>query len=111
MLDDEAPKIYGLDDIQENLQSISQKERLIRPSSTTQSHYVVQMGMFTSGVLAILLGFMITKRNREICKRIESTIDRGDKIVIWPSNIVEKDINDMVLGGHDEKGGRIKHIF
>ncbi|BCU93580.1 MAG: hypothetical protein CM15mV2_2040 [uncultured marine virus] len=59
--------------------------------------------MFTSGVLAILLGFMITARNREICKRIESTIDRGDKIVIWPSNIVEKDINDMVLGGHDVK--------
>ena len=47
---------------------------------------------------------MITgPRNREICKRIESTIDRGDKIVIWPSNIVEKDINDMVLGGHDVK--------
>ena len=40
-------------------------------------------------------------RNREIVRRIEDTIDRGAKVVIWPSNIPEKDINDMVLAGHD----------
>ena len=42
-------------------------------------------------------------RNREITTRISKTIDRGDKIVIWPSNIREKDINDMVLTGHHVK--------
>ncbi len=40
-------------------------------------------------------------RNREIVERIDKTIGRGDKIVIWPKQIVEKDINDMVLSGHD----------
>ena len=40
-------------------------------------------------------------RNREIVNRIAKTIDRGDKVVIWPTSIVEKDINDMVLGGHN----------
>ena len=40
-------------------------------------------------------------RNREIVERIDKTIGRGDKVVIWPSQIVEKDINDMVLSGHD----------
>ena len=40
-------------------------------------------------------------RNREIVNRIYNTIDRGDSVVIWPSNITEKDINDMVLSGHD----------
>ena len=39
-------------------------------------------------------------RNREIVKRIEQCIDRNQRVVIWPSNIVEKDINDMVLSGH-----------
>ena len=39
-------------------------------------------------------------RNREIVRRIEDTIDRGDKVVIWPNDIWEKDINDMVLYGH-----------
>ena len=40
-------------------------------------------------------------RSHEIVKRISSTIDRGEKVVIWPNNINEKDINDMILAGHD----------
>ena len=40
-------------------------------------------------------------RNRQIVDRIEAAIDRGDKVVIWPDGIVEKDINDMVLAGHN----------
>ena len=40
-------------------------------------------------------------RNREIVNRISRSIDRGEKVVIWPSDIHEKDINDMVIAGHD----------
>ena len=36
-------------------------------------------------------------RNTEIHKRMEKIIKQGNKICIWPSNIKEKDINDMVL--------------
>ena len=42
-------------------------------------------------------------RNREIVQRISRTIERGDSVVIFPSNIREKDLNDMVLAGHDVK--------
>jgi hypothetical protein len=38
-------------------------------------------------------------RNREIVNRISKTIDRGDKVVIWPATIQHKDINDCVLAG------------
>jgi hypothetical protein len=38
-------------------------------------------------------------RNREIVNRISKVIDRGDKVVIWPKKIQQKDINDMVLAG------------
>jgi hypothetical protein len=38
-------------------------------------------------------------RNREIVNRIEKTINRGDKVIIWPTSIEQKDINDMVLTG------------
>jgi alkyl sulfatase BDS1-like metallo-beta-lactamase superfamily hydrolase len=38
-------------------------------------------------------------RNREIVNRISKTINRGDKVIIWPTNIQHKDINDMVLAG------------
>ena len=40
-------------------------------------------------------------RNREIVSRIRRVIARGEKIVIWPTNLKEKDINDMVISGHD----------
>jgi len=40
-------------------------------------------------------------RNKEIVQRINRTIDSGDSVIIWPSNIGEKDINDMVLAGHN----------
>jgi len=40
-------------------------------------------------------------RNREISNRISKVIDRGDKVVIWPSHIMQKDINDMVLSDID----------
>jgi hypothetical protein len=40
-------------------------------------------------------------RNSEIHTRISKCIDRGEKVVIWPNNIYEKDINDMILSGHN----------
>jgi len=38
-------------------------------------------------------------RNKEINKQIEKTIDKGCSIVLWPEQIKEKDINDMILSG------------
>jgi len=40
-------------------------------------------------------------RNKEIVTRIEKCIEKGDQVVIWPLGIDQKDINDMVLAGHD----------
>lgn len=39
-------------------------------------------------------------RNKEIVAKIEQSIDDGYKVVIWGSDIKEKDINDMVSSGH-----------
>lgn len=40
-------------------------------------------------------------RNKQVVKAYEVAIDRGQKIVIYPEGITEKDINDMVLAGID----------
>lgn len=40
-------------------------------------------------------------RNPDIIRRMESRIAEDKKVVIWPENIKEKDINDMVLNGLD----------
>ena len=38
-------------------------------------------------------------RNRQIVERISHSIDRGEKVVIWPQQVTEKDINDMIIAG------------
>ena len=40
-------------------------------------------------------------RNVQIVSRISKHISDGESVVIWPSAIKEKDINDMVLAGHN----------
>ena len=36
-------------------------------------------------------------RNREIIKQMYSVIDKGYNIVVWPDDLKQKDINDMIL--------------
>jgi hypothetical protein len=38
-------------------------------------------------------------RNKDIVKRINKSINNGFTVCIWPENIKEKDLNDMVLSG------------
>ena len=39
------------------------------------------------------------KRNKEIVHKIGDVINRGYYVCIWPDEIVEKDINEMILAG------------
>lgn len=102
MLEDEAPKIYGLDSIDEKL-SVYVVEGPF--DSTFVNNSVALCG--SDGDLGYLEGsdtilvYDNEPRNREIVGRIERCIERNQKVVIWPTNIIEKDINDMVLAGHD----------
>ncbi len=42
-------------------------------------------------------------RNKNVVKTIESLIEKKFNVVIWPSTIREKDINDMILSGKTTK--------
>ena len=39
------------------------------------------------------------RRNLEIVKQIEKTVNEGYSVVLWPDDLKEKDINDMILAG------------
>jgi transcription elongation factor Elf1 len=102
MLDDDAPKIYGLDTIDTN-------ERVYITEGPFDSTFI-RNAIAMCGADAVLGDWGIDDccwiydnepRNREIVNRIGRTIDKGDSVVIWPSHIEEKDINDMVMNGHD----------
>ena len=102
MLEDEAPKIYGLDTINEDLPIYVVEGPF---DSTFVNNSVALCGSdgdlgYFKGSDTILV-YDNEPRNREIVNRIGKCIDRGEKVVIWPSGLEEKDINDMVLSGHD----------
>ena len=104
MLDENEPKIYGLNRINETKpvyivegpfdslfldNSVAMAGSDIDPRTYNWSDYIWV--------------FDNEPRNREIVNRISKSIDRGEKVVIWPSNIQQKDINDMSLAGQDVK--------
>jgi len=102
MLDEEAPKIYGLNEVNDKLPVYVVEGPF---DSTFINNSVALCG--SDGDVRCLEGSSIVfvydnePRNREIVNRISKCISRGEKVIIWPSGIVEKDINDMVLAGHD----------
>jgi len=50
-------------------------------------------------------------RNRQIVERITKSIDRGEKVVIWPQAVTKKDINDMILVGLDPQKIIKQHTY
>jgi len=102
MLQENAPKVYGID-------KINEKEPIYIVEGPFDSHFVDNAVAMAGSDLDIrpfnwsdyIWVFDNEPRNREVVNRISKTIDRGDKVVIWPNNISEKDINDMKLSGHD----------
>jgi len=39
------------------------------------------------------------RRNREIMIQVKQIIDKGYNVVLWPDDVKEKDINDMIISG------------
>ena len=102
MLKDDAPKIYGLDQVD------SQKPIYVIEGpfdATLVKNSVAMCGsdidLRTFGWSDYIYVYDNEPRNREIVNRISKTIDRGDKVVIWPTSTEHKDINDMVMGGQN----------
>ena len=102
MINEDAPKIYGLDQID--------NEKPIYIIEGPFDATLVQNGVAMCGSDLDIRSFGWSDciyvydnepRNREIVNRIDKTINGGYKVVIWPTSVVEKDINDMVLGGHN----------
>jgi len=102
MLNDNAPKIYGLE-------RVNPKETVYVVEGPFDSTFVKNSIALcgSDGDMAHLKGSDIVfvydnePRNKEILQRIERCIDRGERVIIWPRGIEEKDINDMVLSGHN----------
>lgn len=101
MIDEDKPKIFGLDKVDFN-----------------KRYYVVEGGLdslFLNNAVAMagadgnlnglenvnnaVMVFDNEPRNKEIVSRMEKCMSAGMKVCVWPSHLTSKDINDMVLSG------------
>ena len=102
MLDEDAPKIYGLNTIDKN-ETVFITEGPF--DSTFIRNAIAMCGADADvgrwGISNPVWIYDNEPRNREIVSRIERTINSGGRVVIWPDHINLKDINDMVMSGLD----------
>ena len=102
MLDDDAPKIYGLDNIRRDAPVYITEGPF---DSTFIRNAIAMCGADADisrwGISNPVWIYDNEPRSREITNRIAKTIDAGHSVVIWPNGIDDKDINDMVMSGLD----------
>lgn len=106
MLDDTKPKLFGLDTIDRN-------KRLYVLEGPIDSMFIKNSIASAGGRLDTNLSFTYMSkdditiiydnepRNLHTIQKIEFSINAGYSVVIWPPNILEKDVNDMILSDID----------
>lgn len=102
-LNETKPFVFGLDHVDKNkrvfavegpLDSLFVKNS-IAVGGTTFSK-LNDLGISKDNLVVV---FDNQPRNKDVVKLINKAIENELKVVIWPQNLVEKDINDMVLSG------------
>jgi len=102
ILDKQYPKLFGLDRINKNETVYITEgpfDSLFICNSIAMCGADVHLGDW--GINDPVWIYDNEPRNQQIVSRISCVIGTGQKVVIWPSSIKEKDINDMVLSGYD----------
>ena len=102
MIKDDVPKLYGLEKVDKSKPVFVVEGPF---DSTLINNSIAMCGAdIGSSYLDeydLIYVYDNEPRNQEICNRISKCIENGNQTVIWPSFIDQKDINDMVLAGHD----------
>ena len=100
LLEEGRPKIFGLNTLDYD-QTIYVTEGPF--DSLFLKNCVAMAGADLSGISDlgnnVVFIYDNEPRNKQITSRMGKLIDSGQSVVIWPSNITQKDINDMILAG------------
>lgn len=97
---DDATKIYGLEkvDLTKPIQVVEGPfDSMFLENAIAMMDSALYMAVDKLGSHDYTFIYDNQPRNKEVVKMIEKTIEMGLKVVIWPSSIQEKDINDMVM--------------
>ena len=97
ILDPTRDKIYGLNRLDKNNPIFAVEGPI--DSLFLDNCVAVAGADFNKLPLDYTIIFDNERRNKEVLKQIEKTITKGYKVVLWPDDIKEKDINEMILSG------------
>ena len=105
ILDENQPKIYGLDRIDWN-KTVYVVEgpfdsMFINNSIAMVGADIDKMFFITNFETNFVMVYDNEKRNKEMTARLQKSIEMKFPVVIWPKDLKEKDINDIVLSGQD----------
>lgn len=103
MLDEDKPKVFGLDDVDFTRQYFVTEGPI---DSLFLKNAVAMAGADGNAkglknIKNAVYVFDNEPRNKDIVKRMEKILENGNRIVIWPESLTDKDINDMVVSGYD----------
>jgi len=112
VLNENVPKIYGLDTVDENqkiyvLEGPIDSMFLHNAIATAGGDLVSAISSFEKNIIVIV--YDNEPRSRETIKKLDKAILNGYNVCIWPSNLEHKDVNDMILAGLSPEF--IKHII
>ena len=106
MIDESKPKVFGLDTVNEKGKIYVVEgpiDSMFMPNCVAMAGSSVNLASaFPDKLKSDIVVVMDNEpRNKQIVDQIDKYIDEGYSVCIWPDEVAEKDINDMVLHGLD----------
>lgn len=102
IIDDTKPKVFGMNDIDTSKHIYVFEgpiDSMFVPNSIAMAGSSLDLSKLPYKSENMTVVFDNEPRNKDIVKIIEKYINLGYNVCIWPDNIVEKDVNDMVMNG------------
>jgi len=101
-IDEDSPTVFGLDNIDTSKEVYITEGAL---DSLFINNCIAVVGSTFAKIDELNIKnytiiFDNEPRNKEICKLIENNINQDRRVVIWPEEIEQKDINDMILADY-----------
>ena len=97
----DVPKIYGLDRVDPTKTTFVTEgplDSLFLDNAVAMAGSDIDKSFFKDFYNVVFI-YDNEPRNKEIVKKIESAIDTGFSVFVWPEKIKEKDINDVIMSG------------
>jgi DNA primase len=102
MMDEALPKVFGLDRVNEKNDVFVCEgpiDSLFLPNAIAMAGSDVHINDVLKDPSKAVFMFDNEPRSKTIVSKIEKKIDEGHRVVILPSSVQQKDVNDMVMKG------------